>query len=243
METSEQILKRASDVLAELRDEVRTEKATAAFMKHAEASTRRAASMWETAREASGKTVCEFSVTDGGIGLQKLYTDSRMLLLEGPGEEIAKSGAAVLLALDAAMAAQVETFGLAHNLDAGAARARLEEISPSFADLVRKHRDVHDARRAAVEKAKVLAAEYRATRETQADRAATRAAADDALARKRALMTPSEAQFMAKAEALAIEKGIATSAAVLQLSTTSPEGIRLAAAAKRERELRMAGAR
>ncbi len=69
------------------------------------------------------------------------------------------------------------------------------------------------------------------------------AAEADARAKKRAVMVPSEALLMDKAEKLAAEKLIPLSSAVMKLTTEDAEGIKLAAAAKLEREHRMTGIR
>lgn len=214
-----EIEKQHAAALAELRDLEQVEKTAISFLKRADEQLARTWDFIKTAHEASGLNFCDFTDTENGHALANAYYAARDAMLN-PAETIAKQAAPVIARLEQEVDKRVEEFSIAHNLDAIAARHRLETISPSFNELVAKHHDAIKVRDEAVRRMNAHADNYHAAKAASAAKAQREAAvaADRERAQKR--MTPSERKLMDVAEKRAQEQKVSVGKALNDLLET-----------------------
>jgi len=142
--------------------------------------------------------------------LYALETKTRMAAAEGDTD----TAAAPYVARGAEMATQVdaeiEQFGIAHDLEPAKARERLSKVSSKFAALLKAQAENDVAKRAAVAQVTSHAAGWHTKRQQDAFAAKQRA---DEEHRRQFFMTPAERELEKRADVIAKARGLTREAA------------------------------
>lgn len=209
----------------------------ASFHKAAVARADKALEEFNAAEAAFGKGINAFINTETGRDLYRKYNAAHREVQLGLADRVTKQAQAQIDALTDSMEAQVEAFGIAHNLEPVAARKRLEAVSPTFkAQTVELSKAYHqrDLDRAIAENLSSKAIE-----KAESERRAAREAEAQEMARKAAdaRRTPAERKLLKHIDGIAAERGKGVSEATAWAMEHDPVAKTLYSLASEEQHL------